>query len=177
MSNKNKDASDFNKIEKEAKRILREFYPGRLPVDPEYVAERMGIDVVFAEFDDELSKKILGFIDMRESPRIIVNSEMPTNSKIFTIAHELGHFVLHKEYAESEDYEILARTNSSSSLKPKEEEADAFAAGLLVPFEELKKYKDYASIHELSIMFMVSKSVIKDRLLRLEQLSLWKKHA
>jgi Zn-dependent peptidase ImmA (M78 family) len=49
--------------------------------------------------------------------------------------------------------------------KPDEEkEANAFAATLLVPLNLLKRYKDVATISELSRMFMVSQDVILNRM-------------
>lgn len=64
----------------------------------------------------------------------------PTESKTrqrFTIAHELGHFELHKQdsglFVDKEFKMLFRDQNSSSGEIRKEQEANAFAAAILMP--------------------------------------------
>lgn len=158
-------AADYNKAESEALRILKEFGVKGPPIDPEEIAEKMGVDVVYAKFRPPHDEEISGYIEFDPEPRIIVNSKIHPNRKTFTIAHELAHYIMHDKYARSGDYRVLPRRNEYNGSKPDEErEADAFAANLLVPRPYLNKYSPLASPRELSSMFLVSDQVITNRL-------------
>lgn len=156
--------ADYKRAEEEAVKLLRKFKIENPPVDPEAIAEAMGIEVVYATFNGPLGEKISGFIEPANA-RIVVNSDIYPNRKTFTIAHELAHHVLHRDYALSDDYRVFARMNDYENGKPDEEkEADAFAAHLLVPTAMLKKYRNIASTSELARMFCVSDAVILNRM-------------
>jgi Zn-dependent peptidase ImmA (M78 family) len=157
--------ADFKRTEREAKRLLEQFGYTTPPIDPETIAEALGIDVVYADFDGEIGHKVAGFIEPAAN-RIVVNEAQPAVRKNYTIAHELGHHLMHREYAASENYQVLPRMNGyTDGGKPDEErEADAFAANLLVPLKMLRRYKDVATISELARLFSVSEEVIRHRL-------------
>lgn len=147
----------------EASRILKEAGISRPPVNPEKIAEDLGIRVVFAKFEPDVSAQISGFFDF-ESNTIIVNEDIPPRRKTFTIAHELGHAIMHRDYARSEDYQVMPRSNNHEDKPPEEVEADIFAACLLVPKPMLRKYSAIADISELSQVFVVSPDVIQNQL-------------
>jgi Zn-dependent peptidase ImmA (M78 family) len=65
-------------------------------------------------------------------PGIVVNSEegIPVERQLFTIAHELGHLILHK---------ASYKDPSESENEIEEREADLFAGTFLVPDEALEK--------------------------------------
>lgn len=154
---------DYKLARDSAKELLKRHAVRRLPVDPEVIAEAEGIDVVYAEFNEEAAAAISGLYDA-SSNRIIVNKSLPGNRKTFTIAHELGHFVMHLDYAKSQAYRALPRSNFHRNKPAHEKEADVFAANLLVPCEVLKKYKDVANIDELAELFAVSREVIVNQM-------------
>lgn len=71
-----------------------------------------------------------------DSVVIAVNSAQHENRQRFTIAHELGHFLLHRgtKLHFDEDFRIDYRDATSSDATKREEiEANAFAAALLMP--------------------------------------------
>mgnify|MGYP000277108606 CR=1 FL=1 len=144
---------------KQAENLLTKFKINTPPVDPEAIAEASGIDVVYVQFAGDLDDEISGFFDF-ESDTIYVNKNLPANRKTFTIAHELAHAMMHKEYAKSKDYIALPRLNVLKEKSDVEKEADVFAACLLVPKKMLKNFSHYASIPELSRMFAVSEEVV-----------------
>jgi predicted transcriptional regulator len=149
---------------KKAAEILARFGVSRPPVDPEIIAENLGFDVVYVDFADAVSREIAGLYDFA-SRKIYINKHMPTNRKTFTIAHELAHALLHEEYAKSQEYRAMPRSNYYMQGKPHQEvEADVFAACLLVPKDMLNRYKNFADIDELSDMFSVSPEVIVNQL-------------
>ncbi|ALR88178.1 ImmA/IrrE family metallo-endopeptidase [Acetobacter pasteurianus] len=157
-------APDFARARQAAEETLRSLkiiYP---PVDPRFIAEALGISVNYVKFAFPTSEEISGYIQPDKN-QIVVNEELPTNRILFTIAHELGHFLLHKQYVKSHNYNVFPRYNNYPKGKPPEEvEADIFAANLLVPFYMLKKYENVASTHELAKMFCVSEDVIVNQL-------------
>lgn len=159
--------ADFKRAEREAERLVTKYYE-QPPIDPEAIAEAEGIRVVYARFNGQMSAQVAGFSDPNNS-RIVVNQDLPFNRKTYTIAHELGHHVLHQDYLSDDGkYQIFPRMNSYDGPKPSEEqEADAFAANLLVPLKMLRTYVDIASPRELAQMFMVSPDVILYRMKRL----------
>ncbi len=154
-------APDYKKVSREVKRLLDQYVSDAPPIDPKDIAEKLNIEVKFVRFKGDLSEKISGFYDA-ENDIIYVNEEEYPLRQTFTIAHELGHAVLHKKWAKSEDYKILMR-RTQNDPSAYEKEANAFAANLLVPREMLKKYLDLP-IEDLSEIFAVSVPVIKNRL-------------
>jgi Zn-dependent peptidase ImmA (M78 family) len=153
---------NYRRVKQEASRLLREFGVDSPPVDPVTISRGIGLKVVFVEFD-RAHDNISGFYDPVENS-IYVNSEEFALRQTFTIAHELGHKILHEEWAKSADYKILYRDQSLNDDDPHEKEANAFAAHLLVPRSMLDLYWDKLSLTELSKLFAVSVPVIKNRL-------------
>lgn len=137
------------------------------PVNPAEIARSMGVSVHFVTFNNqEIVEKVSGFYDA-EDDAIYVNTDEVPLRQTFTIAHELGHRILHREWAESEDYKMLFRQESDSNDSkndPKEKEANTFAANLLVPRYILNNYYNIASLEKLSRLFVVSVPLIKNRL-------------
>lgn len=153
--------ADYARAERAALQLLDESGVVKPPVDPIRLADQLGVRVVFAEFTPEMSS-VSGFYDAEEATIYVNRRDYPPR-QTFTVAHELGHHILHREWANSTDYRVLLREQEGSS-DPYEQEANAFAANLLVPASMLDAYKNVASIPELADLFLVSVPVIKNRL-------------
>lgn len=153
---------DYRRAKEEANNLLDQFGFTRPPVDPVRICRDLGLDVRFVVFRTK-SKEISGFYDF-EDRTIYVNSEEYPKRQTFTVAHELGHYRLHEEWARSGDYRVLLRDQSLEEKNPREQEANAFAAHLLVPRSMLDVYRRVATIEELSDLFLVSMPVIRNRL-------------
>ena len=151
-------AADYSRARRVADELLKKYKIERPPVDPEAIAEAEGIDVRYVDFG-EYSEKISGLYNF-DKKEIYVNKKIPNNRKTFTIAHELAHALLHEEYAKSERYTAMPRSNSHVDKPDEEREADVFAACLLVPKQMLRTYRNYASNIELARMFAVSEDVV-----------------
>ena len=126
------------KIEERAWALLREF---GFPVN-EGLAERLGFTVATMRFQDP---KITGLILVNDREPIKgvnvqrfigISEDLPKDRYRFILAHELGHFILHKRNEEPlfafRDYD------NSRSGTPEEEQAELFARALLMPKEYIK---------------------------------------
>ena len=144
--------------------ILDDFALKEPPVNPVLIARGEGVKVNFVTFGENHREKISGFYDPDEHS-IYVNSDEHPLRQTFTIAHELGHALLHREWASSENYKIMLRGRQDvPGANPYEQEANDFAANLLVPRFMLDKYVDILNVAELSRLFAVSLPTIKFRL-------------
>lgn len=137
------------------------------PILAKEIAENIGLNVVCVKFNEIDSKynKISGFIDT-DSCNMYVNALENPKRMNFTIAHELGHYLL--EHTSKAEYgELLYHRPLCKEDDPViEKEANYFAANLLVPEEFLKKtIKNYPFItdSQLGNIFGVSDAVIRDR--------------
>lgn len=122
------------------------------PVDVHAIAEYLGVDVIEEAMDDELS----GYIEPRQSGWLIgVNAYHHENRQRFTIAHELGHFLLHKPSQRHVDVTFARRSGGKDKI---ESEADKFAATLLMPEEEVRRAvsEGLTSLEKLASKFGVS---------------------
>ncbi len=97
-------------------------------------------------------KNYSGFID-KDKKLIYVNDEEPFYRKRFTIAHEIGHYVL--EHGNRIDYR-----NHKYSNEPEELEADLFAASLLMPKSAFMEVYRTLGLSELAAFFAVSRKAI-----------------
>lgn len=83
----------------------------------------------------------LGFTLIKENDTIIyTNTSSRLSREIFTLAHEIGHVILHMNKGES--YIDDAITISGRSTDEKEQEANYFAACLLMPAEDVERFLD-----------------------------------
>lgn len=132
-----------------------------VPVHVVPIAEKFGLKVFKnANFPDKLSGLIKKVDDSYE---IHVNGNHPITRQRFTIAHELAHFLLHKDIigdGVTDDY--LYRSNLNNSI---EREANQLAADILMPEHLLKtsKYKKM-TITEQADEFWVSRVSMDIRL-------------
>jgi len=103
--------------------ILSRFEVKRAPVPVYEIAEAMGITVV----EEELP--VTGILDAedRDEVRIHVNVFDPPTRRRFTVAHELGHLMLHPLGVEYRDF--VTSWNGGK----KERQANHFAVDLLMP--------------------------------------------
>jgi len=133
------------------------------PIPALEIAELSGVDVVFASFGSS-TDRVAGFCDFAGA-KLYVNAADPTPRQTFTIAHELGHWLLHKKYfdAHPEEYDILPRFQAPEENDAFEKEANLFAASLLVPKRLLKPVLD-APVSSLATAFGVSRTMMEYRL-------------
>jgi Zn-dependent peptidase ImmA (M78 family) len=127
------------------------------------LAEEHGVQVILADFG-EYREKVAGFCDFHAS-KLFVNKDDISVRRMFTIAHELGHWMLHRNIFEQhpETYPILPRFQKGDSGNALEQEANAFAANLLVPSRLLTPVLG-SPVSALASIFQVSKTMMENRL-------------
>jgi Zn-dependent peptidase ImmA (M78 family) len=122
------------------------------PVDVERLAQSEQVDIRKERVDGDISGFL--FRDRDKSTAIIgVNSRHHANRQRFTIAHELGHFMLHTmdQVHVDRGFEVRLRNDESSKgTDTDEKEANLFAAELLMPKAFLEK--DLANIETVDLM-------------------------
>lgn len=154
-----------------ASALLRTVWQDRgYPVDPVWIARKLGLRVVPADLDRDVSGALLK--KPEEDPIIIINEKDSRSRQRFTCAHELGHYIKRTEEGELE-YEFLDFRNKLSATGKDNEEvfANKFAAELLMPKKEVNRLrKEEKSPVEMAYYFDVSDDAMHFRLKGLEQL-------
>lgn len=106
---------------------------GRLtvPVEPEKIAKQFGLEVVRAPLENNVG----GFILKKngEVVRIYVNSNDSQERQKFTLAHEIGHYWLHRDDGDEFGYVEYRGELSTRGTDPVERWANSFAAELIMP--------------------------------------------
>jgi Zn-dependent peptidase ImmA (M78 family) len=157
-------------IEEFARQTLKDHDMYSIPVDPVVLANKMGIRVSNAVFSDP---SLSGMIAKRGNhSSILVKDDDALNRKKFTIAHELGHMLLHLkvedgEFIDKADYfrtEFFKATEMNEN-KGQEVEANQFAAALLMDSELIKQcWPEIQSSDSMADLFKVSKEAMEYRL-------------
>jgi Zn-dependent peptidase ImmA (M78 family) len=153
---------NYKRAESQALILLNRAGLTEPPVNPIELAKICNVSVHFANFSDE-SGKISGFYDAADAA-IIVNRNEPPLRQTFTIAHELGHKILHEDWAKTTEYKVLLRDPDTNRQDFREKEANAFAANLLMPRFMMDIYYNLLSVESLSILFAVSVPAVRARL-------------
>jgi hypothetical protein len=121
------------------------------PIDVEKAARLLGIDIA----DLELSPGVGGLL-VKEAPRrwlIIVNSRLtdPADRR-FTIAHELGHWTLHRPLIRQDSTEVSGRRM--------EHEAHRFAQALLLPPDEVEEDVMHGDLDRIPGRYKAPRAVV-----------------
>lgn len=164
MNHHNLREPDLRRAERTAGDIISEFGFKNPPIDPVLIARDMGVHVTFVKFDRE-HNNVSGYYDP-EVDEIVVNTDDSPRRQTFTVAHELGHRQMHREWAASEDYRVLLRSGGRHA-DPNEVEADEFAGCLLMPAFLMDVYQAHSK-DELARLFAVSIPAVAVRLSRLK---------
>src|SRR5579862_1978399 len=141
------------------------------PVPVEKLAERAGASVRYEPFEGQMS----GLLYRTDGGSIIgVNSLHPAVRQRFTVAHEIGHLLLHEPQFHIDEHAFVVFRNpeSSKASDPAEVEANQFAAALLMPegliaksVRELGQNPDAEkAIRQLAELFEVSQHAMTIRL-------------
>ncbi len=138
----------------------------KIQIDPVIIAEKLGFTVFKSNFDsDNISGMV---INSNDEKAIYINENDSINRQRFTIAHELGHILLHHNPNEESFKEVDFRKNNS--FDERETQANSFAASLLMPRTKATEiwYK-LQDVDNFADIFQVSKQAAS---IRLENLGL-----
>lgn len=103
-------------------------------INLEKIAKHLDIDIKGEDMDFNVS----GLFVMKNNKSYIrYNNSESVQRQRFTIAHEIGHFILHKEdkplFIDKMEQVLYRNFDSSTGEIKKEREANAFSASLLMP--------------------------------------------
>ena len=144
----------------QALKVLKDLKISDIPIPVEEIAAKLGAKVSYEPFEgkDEISGMLF-----RDDDRIVIgiNSAHANTRQRFTIAHEIGHLVLHKGAIFVDKSVRLNRdTKSALAIDPREIDANRFAAELLMPTEFVTK----EAVKRLSKKSKVSEVLLADSL-------------
>jgi len=133
------------------------------PVDVDHLAEMVGTRVIPWELPDEIS----GFlVELDDGPVIGTNKRHSPSRRRFSVAHELGHQLLHHH----DRFHVDLTSESDSPLYDwrLEREANDFAANLLMPAGDVRDAVDtQRNRQRLAEVFGVSPIAMSYRLVNL----------
>ena len=163
--------------------ILDRFAIKSAPVAVDKVAKGLGAQLRYSPLDEELS----GMIYIHdETPIIGVNARHHPNRQRFTIAHEIGHLVLHRDLIAGKvhvdkqfpvEFAGLNRdSKSTAGTESVEVQANQFASQLLMPTAFLTTalaskpfdIDDESPLNELAKKFRVSRQALEFRIRNLQ---------
>jgi Zn-dependent peptidase ImmA (M78 family) len=145
-----------------AERTLTQYWDGYLPVRPERLAQQMNVRLIGrGNYGDYFPYS--GYFSYEDNiPTIAYNVNDALVRRRFTVAHELGHFLLgHRDVPR--DY---PDSFGSRNFSPIEVQANQFAAELLMPADVVRDMalSGYSSLDQLADVFSVSKVAMGHRL-------------
>lgn len=157
-----------------ARQLLEELRIKAAPVQVDKIAKGLGAQLRYSPLDMELS----GMIFIKEGiPVIGVNALHHPNRQRFTIAHEIGHLVLHRDLITKnvhvdKQFPVLMRDAvAETGTEAIEIEANQFASELLIPSSLFDPSKikasdidDDAELDALAKKFRVSRQMLDYRI-------------
>lgn len=168
---------------KAAQKILEEFSMSKVPIPVDRIAKKLGAIIRYSPMDNE---ELSGMIFVKNDiPIIGVNALHHPNRQRFTIAHELGHFVLHRAEIEREVHidtkfsGLMRDQKSADGIDDLEIEANSFASELLMPLNIISQVIDEVVgdqvfdiesdplLDEIAAKFKVSRQAMQLRLMAL----------
>lgn len=137
--------------------ILREYEILSPPINIDEIARKRGLEVIAYPLGDDVS----GLLSIENGKGTIgYKDSEPKVRQRFTIAHELGHYELHRDKSNLfVDKQFIYRSLNSGDTQEKkimEQEANYFASAILMPTNILKKEIDKVNFD------LASESVIED---------------
>lgn len=142
-----------NEIKKKVSYYRKKFQTN----DPFVIADMLGIETAICD----IGSRSGCYMYMKRSKCIWINENLEGNEKLFVMARELGHAILHPK---ENCYFIKHKTLFLNSRK--EQEANTFAINLLVPDDLITEYMCYqeCTIDQLARILGYQKELIELRL-------------
>ena len=135
----------FEKIAAKAESLRERANALSIPINLERMLSYLRVEIDERPLEDEFSGVL---ISGKKPAVVVVNSLHSQTRRRFTVAHELGHYVLHSRKKDGlpvfiDKTEVYFRSNAHDQENYdsiKEMEANAFAAEILMPKQLLKEY-------------------------------------
>lgn len=142
---------DYIRAVNKAKQLLNSnpSFKERRPVNFKAILDALELTPEICHMDDE------ALLKPKERKIQIRYDNLPPSRKFFSIAHEIGHWMLHSHDKPRPRYENYTQLDPQRIAE--EQEANAFAAELLMPYDEVIRCIFYGySIQNLAEYFNVS---------------------
>lgn len=156
---------DYRNVLVTVNRVIAANYVTSPPILIDDIAENYGLKVLYGELPPEMGD-VAGYIMLQDEEKVVlINSlDSPVRQR-FTIAHELGHYLLHVDALRNNPkYGIMKRHPIGQGDNDVYEiEANFFASRLLVPKFLLEQYEQLPHTR-MATIFAVSSDVIGYRL-------------
>jgi len=132
-----------------------------VPLNVAAVAEKLGIRIEYVSLENDLSG-ILYKDEKDDSWVMQVNEDHHPNRQRYTIAHELGHFCLHRHLRRRFEDKIFFRGGEAN--KP-EWQANDFASAILMPEQKFREKvrSGMTTVDKLAKEFQVSTLALRIR--------------
>lgn len=164
-----------------AEKLIESLGVQAAPVNVEQIAAALNLRVIVEDLGDDVSGLLVS--RGRSAGIAVKRGDAPVRRR-FTIAHEIGHFVLghhvqRKSFVHADQHhQVVYRSKSASQgLDPVEIQANQFAASLLMPaklvrdhVDRLQKPLQEADVTALAREFRVSEQAMTIRLTTLNLL-------
>lgn len=161
---------------KEAAREILKRFGSHVPVNVESVVKAHGISILVEDVEVSLSGML---VIKPENTYLILNQLHPMGRMRFSLAHELGHYLLHRDTSSvfiDETPLFYRDERSKEGTDPMEVEANVFAAELLMPEDVLRaefetnpiNTEDESGVRELAARYGVSSAAMANRLKNLK---------
>lgn len=132
-------------IVEKAEKFCREYGINEYPVKIVDICQKLGLSV----FEEQLPKNVSGLILVQNDDfknygtgkLIVINANDSAQRRRFTIAHELAHYMLHRN-----GDELYAHRDANNPANREEYEANEFASNILMPRELVKQAIDEAGV-------------------------------
>lgn len=159
----------YERATQQVQKLLNDFLITSAPIDVEAIVRKLDVEISYAP-----STEYSGILIRKSDGKVLmgINNNESIGRMRFSTAHELGHFLLHKD-----NVMIDYRSKQHTSQKPKKEIiADYFAANLLMPESFVREDFIHATkdrvffekdLAELADKYQVSGEAMKYRLINL----------
>lgn len=142
----------------DARKIAEQKLLTRIPLDVVALAQALGLKVS----KEPMAEHMSGYLRRTADGWVLgVNSLHHRNRQRFTIAHEIGHYMLHRDHSSFEDG-LLFRKDANKN--PQETEANQFASFLLMPKFEFQSALATEGIDAVAAKFGVSRQAAEYRI-------------
>lgn len=157
-----------------ARNLLQKQEIAQAPVNVVQIAQKLGYKVYRATFKKPGISGGVKFLQENQHQgdqhkgEIYVNAEDAPRRQRFTIAHEIGHCIMHREQHQEGILEKIDMFRNPENHNAEEAEANEFAASLLMPEYMVRDaWKRWGSTEILADIFKVSISAMSYRLYNL----------
>lgn len=103
------------------------------PVNLATIIEELGLKAIYKE---NLTDYAL--LNPMDKTIYVLKNDQPIRDKIFAIAHEIGHWMLHSRDKERPRLNFHGNEALDQTLIEEEKEANSFAFELLMPYDEVR---------------------------------------